>query len=167
MEYKIVEITLKVEFDNGSLKGSWNILKPVNLKAVKLDFKDIKQVEPAYFEIPGDLYEEQDGASHFHPCGGSVGVWIMGKDDVRRSIEEIFYYDYNVNKTHYNGLPHWNHERRFNDGQKTWRESKKSIVEHHQIPDSHAITIMMLDPIGNVVKEKTVNRIPIGKVRKK
>lgn len=76
-------------------------MKQANLKAIKLDLKDIKTIEPAYFSIPGDLYEEQNVASRFHPCGGSIGVFVMGTDGFRRSIEEIFYYDYNVNKKHY------------------------------------------------------------------
>ena len=160
----MVEITLKIKFETGSLKGSWDIMKQANLKAIKLDIKDIKTIEPAYFSIPGDLYEEQHVASRFHPCGGSIGVFVEGTDGFRRSIEEIFYYDYNVNKKHYNGKPHWNHERRFNDGQKTWIERS---VEYHQIPDSPSIKIMMLDSKGNIVKKQTVNRTPMRRVRQK
>lgn len=158
----MVGIKLEIQFETDSTKGSWNIIVPANLKSVKITFEDVKKIEPAFFAIPGSLYTEQNVASPLHPCGGSIGIFVIGKDDIQRSIEEIFYYDYNVNKDHCNGTPHWNHERRFNDGNKTWRESK---VEFHIIPDSPSITIRLLDLKGNVIKEKTVNRVPLSEVR--
>ena len=159
-----VGIILEVQFETDSAKGSWNIIVPANLIALKITFEDIKKIEPAFFSFPDNLYTEQNVASPLHPCGGSLGVYVIGKDDILRSVEEIFYYDYNVNKDHCNGKPHWNHERRFNDGKKTWRESK---VELHIIPDSPSITVRLLDSKGNVIKEKTVNRVPLNKVRQK
>jgi len=159
-----LELKFRIKFETDSKKGSLDIIAVADLKAVKLDSKDIGKIEPAYFSIPGDLYEEQDVASLYHPCGGSIGFYVHGKDGIRRSIEDIFYYDYNLGKTHFNGKPHWNHERRYCDGSKTWRTKN---VESHQIPDSASINIMMLDSKGNVIKRKTIKRVPPKKVRSK
>ena len=68
----MVEIILEIAFETDTAKGSWKVIKPANLKNIKLDVKNIKKIEPAYFSIPGDLYEEQNVASRFHPCGGSM-----------------------------------------------------------------------------------------------
>jgi len=160
----MVEISWEVAFETDSAKGSWRIVKPANLKLIKLDIKDVKSVKPAYFAIPGDLYEEQNVASRFHPCGGSIGVFLAGNDNVQRSVEEIFYYDYNVNQNHYGGKPHWNHETRLNDGQKIRRI--KNVTYHH-IPDSPWIRIMVKDSEGKIIKEETVKRVPLGEVRRK
>lgn len=161
----MVEIkTLEIAFETDSAKGSWKIITPAKLRKIKLDIKDIKKVEPAYFSIPGDLYEEQNVASRFHPCAGSIGVYVVGTDGVRRSIEEIFYYDYNINQNHYNGKPHWNHETRLNDGHKPWRVKN---VEYHQIPDSPSIRIMIRDSKGSIIQERTIERAPLGKIRQK
>ena len=159
---EMVEIKFEIAFRTNSDEGSWKIIRQANLENIKLRVEDIRKVEPAYFAIPGDLYEERGVASPFHPCGGSIGIFVLGKDDIRRSIEEIFYYDYNVNQNHYDGKPHWNHEKRFSDGQRTWRIKN---VEHHQIPDSPSIRIMIRDSKGNILKEKTVKRVSQREVR--
>lgn len=159
----MVEIAFEIAFETGFSKGSLKIITPAKLKNIKLEIKDIKEVKPAYFAVPGDLYEEHNLASRFHPCGGSIGVFVVGTDDIQRSIEEILYYDYNASQNHYNGKPHWNHETRYNnDGQKTWRTKN---VKYHQIPDSSSIRIMIKDSEGNIIKEKKVKRLPLEKVR--
>jgi len=127
-----------VRFKAGQIEGSWNILKDENLAIVCIKLENIKKIEP-FFEVPGTLYTEPDVASESHPCSGSIGVWLWTKEDEMASIQEIFYYDKNINKTHYNGLPHWNHERRLIDI--NGKVIKERNVEWHIIPDSEELTI--------------------------
>jgi hypothetical protein len=99
---------------------------------------DIERKE-TFFAVPGTLYSEPGVASETHPTGGSIGVWIYTRRGQIASIQDIIYYEFNTNKTHFNGLAHWNHERRLIrvDGK---MEVQKN-VENHIIADSESIEI--------------------------
>lgn len=135
------EITIK--FSNSKRAQihtvSWELLTDENLRKIEIRRGDIKKIEQ-FFEVPGVLYTEPRVASKTHPCGGSVGVWIYTKDGNRTSVQDILYYDPNIFKTHCDGLPHWNHERRFID-RKGRVETIKKGIEHHVIEDSDLLTI--------------------------
>jgi hypothetical protein len=91
-------------------RGCWNLLSADNLRRVGIyNWRDIKRIEP-FFHAPGTLYLEP-GVRDSRPYGGSIGVWLY-TDTMRVSIQDLINYDYNEDK-HYNGLEHWNHDRRF------------------------------------------------------
>jgi hypothetical protein len=140
----------EISFETKSSKGSWNILTPSVLRSFKLSLKDVADVRLAYYALSNYPYEEHNVARCSHPCEGSIGFFIDTQDSHQYLTEEIFFYDFNPmqNPNNFNGLSHWNHERRINDGVRTWKQK-----------------IRITDK-GNVVNEKVVNRVPIDQVRK-
>lgn len=122
-----------------------------NLKQIGIEKDDIKRIEP-FFAVPGELYTEPGVASVTHPCGGSVGVWIYTNDGKRASVQDIFYHDPNIYKTHCDGLPHWNHERRFIDREGEIKTISKGI-EHHITEDSERFTIYFEGQQKTISKE--------------
>jgi hypothetical protein len=135
-------------------EGSWELLSEENLEELGIKREDIIRIEP-FFEVPGVLYTEPGVASETHPTGGSIGVWIYTKDSNRTSIQDIIYYDFNVRKTHYNGLPHWNHERRFIN--KEGKEKRlKNDIEWHIIKDSDWISIVFNDQKKTITKKTSI-----------
>jgi type IV secretory pathway VirB9-like protein len=109
-------------------------------------------------------YEEFNVARCSHPCEGSIGFYVDTQDGHSYLTEETFFYDYNLRQNHFQGLPHWNHERRFDDGNRIWNQ-RPERVEHHAIPDSPSITWRIEDN-GNVINEKVVRRVPLNQVRR-
>lgn len=160
---------VEVGFDTGSVKGCWPILEPAMLKTMKLSMNDIDAIKSTYFSVPGYLYEEKPTASFSHPLEGSIGVFFLGKDNIERSIEYIFFYDFNLRGNHYRGRPHHNTQPRLNDGHNTQMPSKVQgsiSASHHIIPDSPHIRIMLMDN-GKIVEEKMVKRVPLSYVRQR
>jgi len=146
---RMPEFIVKLKTSN-QVEGFWHLITEVNLKKVKVKPEDIKKIEP-FFEVPGVLYTEPGVALGTHPCGGSIGLWIYTHDDHRASIQDIIYYDPNICKSHCDGLPHWNHERRFIDVEGKEDRTGKNI-EYHIINDSDEITIYFNG------KEKTITK---------
>jgi len=155
---------MEISFKTDSTKGSWNVLTPSVLRSFKLDQKDVLGVRLAYYALSNYPYEEVNIARCSHPCEGSIGFYIDTRDSHQYLSEEIFFYDYNLKRNHFDRLPHWNHERRLNDGKRTWKQDSK-YVENHGIPDSPSITLRIMDE-GSIVNEKVVKRVPIDQVRK-
>ena len=157
---------MEISFETVSSKGSWDVLTPSVLRNFKLSIKEVTDVRLAYYALSNYPYEEVNVARCSHPCEGSIGFYIDTQDSRQYMVEEIFYYDFNPmhNPHHFNGLPHWNHERQLTDGLQTWKHKSKN-VEHHGIPDSPLITIKITDK-GNVINEKVIKRVPIDQVRK-
>lgn len=154
---------MEMSYETDSSKGTWSVLSPSVLKNLKLQKKDVLDVKLAYYALSNYPYEEQNVARCSHPCEGSIGFYIY-TDSCRYLVEEIFYYDYNLDRNHYYRSPHWNHERRLNDGNQTrYQESKQ--VEFHTVTDSPSITLKVSDK-GTILYEKTVNCVPIDQVRK-
>lgn len=143
---------MMIKFRTSNLvEGTWNLLTPENLAKVNVKLEDIKRIE-SFFKVPGKLYSEPGVASDIHPTGGSVGVWLYTDTGDRASIQDIIYHDPNINKTHYDGLPHWNHERRYIDTKgKEWREGK--CIEYHTIEDSETIHLSFQGNEETVRKE--------------
>jgi len=156
----------EIGFETDSTKGSWSVVTPSILREFKLSPKDVLDVKPAYNAISDYPYEEANVARRSHPCEGSVGVYVDTQEGQKYLVEDIFYYDFNLEQRHSQGLPHWNHERRLGDGNKTWYQDSK-YVENHVIPDSPSITLRMTDKDeDNIIIEKVVKRVPIDQVRK-
>ena len=155
---------MEIGFETDSSKGSWSILTSSVLRSFKLSQKDVLDVRLAYYALSNYPYEEVNVARCSHPCEGSIGFYIDTKDRHRYLTEEIFFYDYNLRQNHFQGLPHWNHERRLNDGKRTWYQSSEH-VENHGIPDSPSITLRIADK-GSIINEKVIKRVPIDQVRK-
>jgi hypothetical protein len=153
---------MEIRFETDSKKGSWTIPTISVLESLKLSPKDVVDVTMAYYAMSNYPYEEVNVARCSHPCEGSIGFFINTKDS-RYLVEDIFYYDYNLKKNHYNGLPHWNHERRLSDGTQTWYQDT-DYVEDHGIPDSPSIIWQITDK-GSTVNEKEIKRVPIDQVR--
>lgn len=132
-----------------NFQAQWNLLSSENLARVGIKESDIVKVEP-FFSVPGTLYTEPNIASETHPAGGSIGVWIYTEKS-RVSIQDIIYYDFNPYKTHYFGLPHWNHERRYIDATGyQWRITEG--IENHIIDDCERLNLSFDD------KCKQINR---------
>lgn len=155
---------MEIVFRTDSNKGSWKIPTISVLDAFKLSSIDVVNVSLAYIALSNYPYEEVNVARCSHPCEGSIGVYIDTTDGQRYLSEDIFYYDFNLKKNHYEGLPHWNHERRLSDGTQTFTQEKDS-VEFHGIPDSPSITWQITDK-GSIISEKEIKRVPIDQVRK-
>ncbi len=155
---------MEISFDTKSKKGSWSVPACSVLRSFKLSQEDIKSVSLAYYALSNYPYEEVNVARCSHPCEGSIGCYINTHDGHQYLTEEIFYYDYNPDRNHFEGLPHWNHERRLNDGNRTWYQNPK-YVENHGIPDSPSITLRISDE-ENIIHEKEIKRVPIDQVRK-
>jgi hypothetical protein len=155
---------MEISFKTDSKEGSWKIPSRSVLESFKLSPEDVENVELAYNALSNYPYEEVNVARCSHPCEGSIGIYINTNDGRHFLSEEIFYYDYNLGQTHFDGLPHWNHERRLTDGTRTWYQ-KKEEVEYHAIPDSPIIALRITD-VDSVIHEKEIKRVPIEKVRK-
>lgn len=155
---------MKITFKTDSNKGSWDIPTISVLESFKLDPNGVVDVTLAYSALSNYPYEEVNVARCSHPCEGSIGFYINTDDKRQYLVEEIFYYDYNLRQNHFEGLPHWNHETRLNDGTRTWYQ-KSQQVESHGIPDSPTLTIGVLDE-NSLLNEKEVKRVPIEQVRK-
>jgi hypothetical protein len=155
---------MEISFETESSKGSWDVLTPSVLRTFKLTQKDVLGVRLAYYALSNYPYEEVNVARCSHPCEGSIGFYIDTRDGNQYLTEEIFYYDYNLMQNHFGGLPHWNHERRLNDGKNIWHQNLK-YVEYHGITDSPSIALRVLDK-GNAIHEKEIKRVPIDQVRK-
>jgi hypothetical protein len=155
---------MKMSFKTDSNKGSWDIPTISVLESLKLSPTDVMDVTLAYYAMSNYPYEEVNVARCSHPCEGSIGFYINTNDRHQYLVEEIFYYDYNLGQSHFDGLPHWNHERRLNDGIQSWYQ-KSEQVESHGIPDSPTMAIRVSDE-DNIIHEKEIKRVPIEQVRK-
>jgi len=155
---------MEISFETDSSNGSWDVLTPSVLRSFKLSQKDVLGIRLAYYALSNYPYEEVNVARCSHPCEGSIGFYVDTRDGNKYLTEEIFYYDYNPTQNHFNGIPHWNHERRLNDGHRTWYEKSKH-VEFHGIIDSPSITLRVTEK-GSIIHEKTIKRVPIDHVRK-
>lgn len=137
----------------------WELLSDANLRMFGMSCQDIAKVEYRQ-HYPGWPYVEIGVASNRHPLIGSGSAIVYFTDGTRATICDIFYQDLNLSgrPDHFNGLPHWNHERRFMyDG--VWQEARRcaSTVEHHQIAKSPYIDILA-EGVG-------VSGLPQGPVR--
>ena len=155
---------MEISFKTDSSKGSWNVPTLTIRRDFKLSPEDVLGVRLAYYALSNCPYEEVNVARCSHPCEGSIGFYVDTRQGQEYLIEEIFFYDFNLEQNHSQGLPHWNHERRLNDGKKTWCQDLKH-VENHVIPDSPSITLRMTDR-GSIINEKVIKRVSIDQVRK-
>jgi len=142
-----------IKFETPQVEGTVDILSDENLSKLGISADDITSIT-ASFDFPGYLYPEQNVASLVHPCAGSACASIFTVDGRNLEIDEIFYYDYNIHQTHYDG-PHWNHETRFKTPERSWREKK---VNFHQIPKSEKLTISLLE--GNKLHGIKIVEVP-------
>ena len=144
---------ISVGFDTSQDIGSIDLLNPENLNRLGIKGEEIEKVD-AFFSIPGKHYEEPGVAGPWHLCTGSIGAEVLLNDGRTFGIHEIFYYDENPQQNHYNGLPHWNHERRFVTPS---GEERVTEVEYHIIPDSEKIKLTLREE-GKPPQAKTVKR---------
>lgn len=143
LERKMVERKkITVKFETSQRRGSIEMLRAENLSKLGIGAEEIASITTS-FAFPGYLYPEQNVATLTHPCAGSACATITNVNGSEFGIDEIFYYDKNIHQTHYNGKPHWNHERRFKTPERTWIE--KGEEEFHQIPDSEEIKISLFE----------------------
>jgi hypothetical protein len=158
---------MEIWFEADTIKGSWNVLSPSILRSFRLKPSDVANVSLAYYALSNYPYEEVNVARCSHPCEGSIGFYIETYDGHKYLTEEIFFYDYNETQNPYNsnGLPHWNRERRLNDGNRTWYQKAK-YVEYHAIPESPSITWKVIDK-GETINEKVIYSVPLDQVRKR
>lgn len=119
-------------------EGYWNLLTHQNLRRVGINnWREIERIEP-FFHVPGTLYVEPS-VPDTRPYGGSLGVWLYTATQ-RASIQDIINYDYNVDRDHNCGLPHWNHDRRFIDIHGNIDDNVRAD-EYHIIEASPEITL--------------------------
>ena len=145
-------IKVEISTDDG-VTFSYDLLDEKNLNKIGISRKDIDEVEPV-FAVPGYLYEEKDIASKHHRLMGSACALFATYDKKRFSIDDIWYFDENVNRTHFNGKEHWNHERRLVEHSDQIRILDfTDHVESHAIPTSRYIDIS-LDPGPSGAKVK-------------
>lgn len=132
---------ITVKFETPQERGSIEMLSAENLSKLGIGVEEIASITTS-FAFPGYLYPEQNVATLGHPCAGSACATITTVNGSEFGIDEIFYYDKNVQRTHYNGKSHWNHERRFKTPEGTRIEK---VPEFHQIPDSEEIKISLFE----------------------
>ena len=135
---------------------SYDLLDKKNLLKIGLSRSDIKEVEPI-FAVPGNLYEEEGVAGKHHRLVGSACVAFTTHDERRYSIDDIWYFDENTKRNHFDGKEHWNHERRIvehsKQGPKILDFTKH--VEVHATPVSSHIDISLdPSPRGTKVKKR-------------
>ena len=118
-KYKIFENIMKKEHATIEIKTpdwsvSYNLLDKKHLDYLGIDGKCIRNTD-MMGAIPTHLYTEKGVASIGHPLVGSMCLFIDTCDGKKYSIDDIWYYDYNIRKMHYDGKEHWNHETRYVD----------------------------------------------------
>jgi len=116
---------------------SWNLLTDNNLVKMKVCPADIVRID-SFISVPGGFYTEPGVASSGHPLAVSVGVWVYTKNGHRASVQDLLSYDYNIKQTQFNGLPHWNHNRRIIDVNGS---EKPASVEIHRMRNSDWLEI--------------------------
>lgn len=140
-------MSIIVGFKTDRAEESWNILSEKNLAKLGLSTPQLAEMSmTTSFCIPGNLYTEPNVASSLHPCAGSICVSLVGPDNRQYEIHDIFYYDHNIAGKHADGLPHWNHERRFVINGCVLGRIKE--VECHTIDDSNKIELFLIDGVG-------------------
>lgn len=141
-----------MEFRTDSSSGSWNLVSPENLKVLGKNPKDIVRVTygDSFRDQP---YLEADVAwSPYHPLIGSGSVCIAFNDGTNGYIDDIFCQDSNPKQNHANGMPHWNHDRRWHLStwtapKVTWKEpALRKIIGDHVIDKSPWIEIIAKAP---------------------
>ena len=162
----ISEIIVKIK--NPYYYAKWNLLDKRNLTELGIDPRDIKDAIPAFFHVPGRVYEEVGVGGPNHPVAGSCGCYIITYNKGTFGVQEIMYHD----RGHRGGQgkPHWNHERRFlkitDSGEIELKRTKH--VDDHYIPDSPYIDWLMNPgpngkPVGRKVhrpKYKFTSKLP-------
>jgi hypothetical protein len=102
--------------------------------------------------IGGSLYTELGVASLNHPLIGSGSACIDFRDGSYIRICDVFYQDFNQKMTHYDGLHHWNHERRFEmQGGVEW---DRHPGETHGIDKSLWIEVYVSNACENQFKKR-------------
>jgi len=150
-----IKIVVEATIPNGP-KFSYDLLNKRNLRSCGISREGIKEVETV-FAVPGYLYEELGVAGLHHPLVGSACSILVTWDGRRLSIDDIWYFDENIERNHFNGRPHWNHERRFvehtSKGDRLIDRTKQ--VEGHTIPASPYIDLSLdPGPEGTKVKQR-------------
>jgi hypothetical protein len=145
-----------VEVITSDIKISYDLLDKENLDRIGISRRDIREVQPI-FAIPGYLYEEEGIARKHHRLIGSACAKFYTHDGRRFSVDDLWYFDENVKKTHFDGKPHWNHERRIVNHS----EERPTIihftkhVEGHAIPTSCYIDITLnLGSVGKLAEKR-------------
>jgi len=103
------------------------------------------------------LYTEFGVARPHHRLIGSACASFSTYDGRIGSIDDLWFYDENIKKSHFEGQPHWNHERRFVEHAKTGPVVIKTIkhVEAHMIEPSPYLDLSMNPgPHGKKVKKR-------------
>jgi len=132
---------IKVEVSTATGIGfSYDLLDESNLNKIGISRKDIKEVK-THFAIPGYLYEEEGIAGKHHRLIGSACAILDTHDGRKYSIDDIWYFDENVRKNHFDGKEHWNHERRIvkHSDQGPKKLDITPHVEGHVIPRARAV----------------------------
>jgi len=135
---------------------SYDLLDNDNLRVFGVSRNDIKEVKPIW-AIPGYLYEELGVAGPHHRLIGSACASFSTVNGRNYSIDDLWYYDENIKKTHFGGRPHWNHERRFVKHTKAGPVvlDKTPHVEGHIIEPSPYLDLSMNPgPKGKRVKKR-------------
>lgn len=145
---ELPEIYLK--FETPTQAGSLNLLRQENLSRLGICSSDIALVQTSFCH-PGPLYTEEGVATKNHPCAGSSSAILTLQNGNHCVIDEIIYYDYNLNRSHNNGVPHWNQETRIKtiSSCKTYSDSP-----YHIIDNSSEIKISLIK--NNQVKNSKV-----------
>jgi len=104
-------VNTKIKVKSSSWCAEYDLLSIENIRKLRVERNCIKNVTMAGAISP-NLYPEIGVALPSHPLAGSVCANFEICNGKKYSIDDIWYYDYNLYKTHEMGLEHWNHEIR-------------------------------------------------------
>ena len=90
---------MEISFKTDSSKGSWNVPTLTIRRDFKLSPEDVLGVRLAYYALSNCPYEEVNVARCSHPCEGSIGFYVDTRQGQEYLIEEIFFYDFNLEQT--------------------------------------------------------------------
>jgi hypothetical protein len=150
VEGKPDTLRVRIRTERGFDK-EYDLLEDKILARFQKKREDVKSVTWSD-NIGGSLYTELGVASPYHPLIGSGSASIEFRDGTYTRICDVFYQDFNQKRTHYDGLPHWNHERRFEMPSRV--EWDKNPGETHGIDKSLWIEVYVSNTCGNQFKRR-------------
>ena len=102
---------IKYKFNSPKMgeTNDFELLMENNLRRIGITKQEISSINTFQY-LPGTLYPEQGNFSEQHPAGGSFGAHIYLHDGRDAWLYGRVSYDYNQNKDHFNGKPHWNYD---------------------------------------------------------
>jgi len=135
-----------------SKTNDFELLMEENLKRIGITSQQISRIEFFHY-LPGTLYPETGNFSIYHPAGGSFGTHIYLEDGRDAWLYGRISYDYNKNKDHFKGNPHWNYDiiGITPDGETL---SPFTRMSWHGLPDSNCLEISIAESEDNITVYK-------------